>query len=707
MKHILTFLSLTLVLFVQASSFVKVTDAEDLRAGDTLVFINENALCGNTSIANTNKYIEVASVTISNSVVVSSDLCPFVLGGKEGSWTLTYLNGKQLIRDTRSGKEKQFYTSGASTFTISFDANGNAVVTSAGSTYRIFYNAQTPRFAFYNSNTMSPIQLYRKLPDAAGPAIAVTDVKVSPSSLSLRVGETQGLTVTIYPQDAKNKNVSFVSSDEQVLSVSEQGLVTALQKGSAIVTVTTEDGDYTTSCEVTVLESLTKPMVTYHLVQHIDSLYDGVRVFLGNPAEENVLGIYDNGIAKSNIHGVAATYGDVLHHSVTASESYTYIVHRAGDNYAFEDVDGNYLYMYGTNKNLSSSATCDSKGQWMLTVGDSVTTLRSVYDNSWQILYNKSADLYCTYSAKDNNMADIYLYSNNAPEWAEPVLYPELTILYGKDTLTDVLDWGKVLYDDSWGTEVNPYEEAKTIQVYTKDVRSSVAISLYQGTVFSSYTSSLPAKGGSVSVQFSTKTSGTYTDTLYISVGDIHRKIVLKASTSKGEELLPQLKLPLDKVSLNPNLKNNLTDYAEFSFMVKNLTKNLYIKWEKGTIPDHQGEYVTILAGNEGVELDFGSAVNMGTEDRQDEPVLVEVYAFMPGTYVSTLCFYTVDPNDKSRNLFEERVTLTIKVDEQLQPTAVIENENNASLNGKFLRNGQLVFQCDGIIYDATGKRLR
>lgn len=65
-------------------------------------------------------------------------------------------------------------------------------------------------------------------------------------------GESVQLTATILPDNATDKNVSFVSSDPSVVSVSAAGLVTAVSNGTATITVRTNDGGKTATCRVTV-----------------------------------------------------------------------------------------------------------------------------------------------------------------------------------------------------------------------------------------------------------------------------------------------------------------------------------------------------------------------------------------------------------------------------------------------------------------------
>ena len=81
---------------------------------------------------------------------------------------------------------------------------------------------------------------------------AVNGVSLSPSAIALTAGETGQLTPAITPSAAKNKRVSWASSDPSKVAVSSSGLVTAIAGGSATITATTDDGGYTAACPVNV-----------------------------------------------------------------------------------------------------------------------------------------------------------------------------------------------------------------------------------------------------------------------------------------------------------------------------------------------------------------------------------------------------------------------------------------------------------------------
>jgi len=83
-------------------------------------------------------------------------------------------------------------------------------------------------------------------------SVTVTGVTVTPTTVELKVSETQQLTISVEPATATNKNYTCESDKESVATVDNTGLITAVGVGEATITVTTEDGGYTATCSLTV-----------------------------------------------------------------------------------------------------------------------------------------------------------------------------------------------------------------------------------------------------------------------------------------------------------------------------------------------------------------------------------------------------------------------------------------------------------------------
>ena len=82
--------------------------------------------------------------------------------------------------------------------------------------------------------------------------VKVTGVTLDKSTAVVKVGETVQLTATVTPANATNKGVTWSSSNEAVATVDQTGKVKAVKAGSAAITVTTKDGNFSASCDITV-----------------------------------------------------------------------------------------------------------------------------------------------------------------------------------------------------------------------------------------------------------------------------------------------------------------------------------------------------------------------------------------------------------------------------------------------------------------------
>lgn len=92
--------------------------------------------------------------------------------------------------------------------------------------------------------------------------VSVTGVSLNQAVLNLAKGATYTLSANVTPQDATNKSVSWSSSNTAVSTVNNEGVVTAITNGTAIITVKTADKGFTVTCNVTVSIPVTGVSVT-------------------------------------------------------------------------------------------------------------------------------------------------------------------------------------------------------------------------------------------------------------------------------------------------------------------------------------------------------------------------------------------------------------------------------------------------------------
>lgn len=88
--------------------------------------------------------------------------------------------------------------------------------------------------------------------------IPVTGVTLNHTELELTTTENTHLSATVTPQEATNTTLKWSSSDENVVKVN-QGVISPIGNGTAIITVTTLDGEFTTTCTVNVNADAFKP----------------------------------------------------------------------------------------------------------------------------------------------------------------------------------------------------------------------------------------------------------------------------------------------------------------------------------------------------------------------------------------------------------------------------------------------------------------
>lgn len=161
--------------------------------------------------------------------------------GSSMSTTVAYQTA-ELNRKTRALNENENYDLEANS-TITFDGLATdefkIICNGADKNHRLYVNYIDVKYA-YNGG-----------PGPSGD-VEVTGVSVSPKSLKLTTGDTSTLSALVSPNNATNKAVTWSSDNTSVVTVSNTGKVTAVGVGNASVTATTQDGEFTDACNISV-----------------------------------------------------------------------------------------------------------------------------------------------------------------------------------------------------------------------------------------------------------------------------------------------------------------------------------------------------------------------------------------------------------------------------------------------------------------------
>lgn len=84
--------------------------------------------------------------------------------------------------------------------------------------------------------------------------IRVNGISLNHTTTDVNVDGTRYLVASISPANATNKRVRWVTSNWEIASVSQNGIVVGVRKGRAIISAITEDGGFVAECLVSVNE---------------------------------------------------------------------------------------------------------------------------------------------------------------------------------------------------------------------------------------------------------------------------------------------------------------------------------------------------------------------------------------------------------------------------------------------------------------------
>ena len=79
-----------------------------------------------------------------------------------------------------------------------------------------------------------------------------TGIELDYNVRNMYIGQVATITPYVLPETATSRDVTWSSSNSKIVTVSSNGMVTALSRGTAIVTAKTVSGNYTATCAITV-----------------------------------------------------------------------------------------------------------------------------------------------------------------------------------------------------------------------------------------------------------------------------------------------------------------------------------------------------------------------------------------------------------------------------------------------------------------------
>lgn len=132
---------------------------------------------------------------------------------------------------------------------------GNAVLyigltANTGTTTRSFNNSS---LYFMDDQTRTKTYIVIDQQGTSSSIVYVSSISLNKNSMTLDVGEISSITATVAPSNATNKTLSWGSSNSNVATVSQSGVVTGIGAGTCTITAYATDGsNKTATCSVTV-----------------------------------------------------------------------------------------------------------------------------------------------------------------------------------------------------------------------------------------------------------------------------------------------------------------------------------------------------------------------------------------------------------------------------------------------------------------------
>ena len=234
--------------------------------------------------------------------------------------------------------------------------------------------------------------------------VPVTGITLDTNEAEIEVGKTLQLTATIQPENATNKEYSWSSSDEDVATVDENGLVSAIAAGLATITVTTTDGGKTATCAVKVKA---KEGIWYSLVTSTENLAEGDKVIIVNTENKRAMSTTQN---ENNRQATVVTIasgkafvpknGDVQVLTLEGNNT---------DGWYFYTGSG-YLYAASSsNSQLKTEAEKDKKNnaKAAITISNGATSVVFQGDHTRNVLQN-NGQIFSCYASASQAPVDIY-----------------------------------------------------------------------------------------------------------------------------------------------------------------------------------------------------------------------------------------------------------------------------------------------------------
>ena len=201
--------------------------------GSTMITVittdgNKKATC-KVTVEKKNTTVEVTGVTLDKSKLE-------MLVGDNATLTAT------VLPSDATNKAVTFSSSNTSVATV--DLKGKVTAIGEGSAMITVITTDG------NKKATCAVTVTKK--EETGTEVPVSGISLSDYYVETSVGTTHGVTATVTPSNATNKDINWTSTNTSIATVSSSGVITAVGKGNVTIAATTVDGSYKANINVNV-----------------------------------------------------------------------------------------------------------------------------------------------------------------------------------------------------------------------------------------------------------------------------------------------------------------------------------------------------------------------------------------------------------------------------------------------------------------------
>lgn len=224
-----------------------------------------------------------------------------------------------------------------------------------------------------------------------GELVLATGVSLSPTALTVNVGEKQTLAATFQPSNVTYRKMKWESSNPNVCTVDQNGQVTGAGRGTATITATTTDGsNLKAQCQVTVIydgasaeSMIINELMPANLDEFIDPTWNyGGWIELYNPTDKSAnIGHYWLSDDPDNLMKARIPM------SVSSIPAHGYLTLWLDHTDTFKDISEGYV-----NTNIDFKLDCDGGTLYISDDGGNLVTQQTYPEAIRRVSYARTTD---------------------------------------------------------------------------------------------------------------------------------------------------------------------------------------------------------------------------------------------------------------------------------------------------------------------------